>query len=287
METKRSFGRLLAVSALVLVLEVMLAAVIGVLYALTREPYFKGQYLQAAQAVLTLTCVVAVVALLVSLTVVLPAVALGDLLGRLLGGRNPWGWVPVTVGALLAPLAVAGLAGGMERSTMGVTWAAATAVLSVAALLGRPRREGLFGLVAVRGTAVVVGTGLLGAFGLWTDVLPRYRPPLITAASVVGTWQDETSGSLTFEADGRVTVHGINRFRPGDRHFDPVPRCSGQGTWTFTPGRRNTWGQRVDVDVAGCPLPEWRVAGRAGQLELYHFVGDPDARNLYELRKVR
>ncbi|MFD0268055.1 hypothetical protein ACFVGY_15960 [Streptomyces sp. NPDC127106] len=285
MEEKRSYGRILLVSVLVVCLEAALAVVVGVLYALTRElPHFDGGYTMAAVSLLAIAQPVVVVALVLSL-VVLPAVALSDLLGRLIGGRDAWGWVPVAVGAVLSPLAGLALVGGWERSTVLVTWSVSTAVLSVAALLGRPRRAGLFGLVAKRGTALVVGIGLLGSFLLWTEILPKYRPPLITPADVAGTWSDQRGGGFTFEPDGRLTATGVSQFRPGDSSHDLVRTCSGPGTWTFTPGRRNTWGQRVVTTVPGCSLPEWRVAGRPGSPELYRHVGDPDTGDLYELKK--
>ncbi|MET9959976.1 hypothetical protein ABZ128_13090 [Streptomyces sp. NPDC006326] len=287
MELKRSYGRILLVSVLVLYLEATLAVVVGVLYVLTREPLpTHEQYAEAVGAFTTLTVVFTILGLLLSLVVVLPAVALSDLLGRLIGGRDAWGWVPATVGALFAPLAGAALAGGTHWTAVLVPWAVATAVLSSAALLSRPRREGLLGLVATRGTALVVGTGLLGTFALWTDIVPRYRPPLINAAAVVGTWHDGRGGLVTFEADGRVTAMGISDFRPGDGADDIVPACSGPGTYTYKAGR-TTWGQRVDVDIAGCSPAEWRVAGRSGHLELYQYVGDPEAEDRYELKKSR
>ncbi|MEU2392659.1 hypothetical protein [Streptomyces sp. NPDC007369] len=286
MEEKRSYGRILLVSVLVLCLEAVLAVVIGVLYALTRElPHFDGGHAKTLMSLVALIQAVAVAGLVVSLVVVLPAVALSDLLGRLIGGRDAWGWVPLSVGAVLSPLAGWALLGGWETSTALVTWAVVTAVLSVAALLGRPRREGLFALVAKRGTAVVVGIGLLGSFLLWTEILPKYRPPLITQADLVGTWSDNRGGGLTFEADGRLTAGGIAQFGPGDSSHELVRPCSGSGTWTFTPGRRNTWGQRVVTKVPGCSLPEWKVAGRPGSPELYRHVGDPGAGDLYELHK--
>ncbi|MGP3683485.1 hypothetical protein ACTVZO_02035 [Streptomyces sp. IBSNAI002] len=287
METKRSYGRVLVASTLVLCLEVLFAAVIGLLYAMTREPPgFNGHYVEAVGSFLALTGVFAVLGLVLSLAVVLPAVALSDLLGRLVGGPDVWAWVPVVVGALLAPLAGAALAGGWTGSNVLWTWVIATAVLSLAALLGRPRRAGLLGLVAVRGTALVVGAGLLGAFALWTDIVPKYRPPAITRASVVGTWSDGRGGHLTFEADGRVTAQGIGLFGPGDSSDDMAETCSGPGVWTLRTGR-TTWDQRVAADVAGCSLPEWGVAGRAGRPELYRYVGDPDAGDVYALRKSR
>ncbi|MFE3554999.1 hypothetical protein ACFXKW_09045 [Streptomyces sp. NPDC059193] len=132
----------------------------------------------------------------------------------------------------------------------------------------------------------VVPAGLLGAFVLWTDIVPTYRPPAITPAAVVGTWSDGRGGHLTFEADGRVTAQGIGLFGPGDSSDDMGHTCSGPGRWTFRTGR-TTWDQRVDADVAGCSLPEWGVAGRAGRLELYRYVGDPDAGDRYALRKSR
>ncbi|MEU8777009.1 hypothetical protein [Streptomyces sp. NPDC048606] len=288
METKRSFGRILVVSTLVFCLEVALAAVIGVLYAMTRvPPHLNGVSVEVVPALVHLTWISALVGAALSLVVVLPAVALGDALGRLVGGAGSWAWVPASVGAVLAVPAAWALWSGSDRSGVTTAWAVATAVLSVAALLGRPRREGLLALVAKRGAAVVVGIALLGAFALWTDIVPRYRPPSITAAAVTGTWHDGRGGQMTFEEDGRVTASGISLFGPGDSADDVTRTCTGTGTWTFTPGLRNTWGQRVDSRIAGCSLPAWRVEGHDGSPELVRYVGDPGAADRYGLSRGR
>ncbi|MFF8264555.1 hypothetical protein [Streptomyces virginiae] len=53
-----------------------------------------------------------------------------------------------------------------------VFWASAAASLSLGALIGLPRGEGLARWVAVWGAAVVAGTGPAGALGLAVGLLP-------------------------------------------------------------------------------------------------------------------
>ncbi|GGT02409.1 MULTISPECIES: hypothetical protein [Streptomyces] len=283
---RRSYGRVLAVSTTVLFLEALLAAVLAVLYLMTREPLRLGPTADALASLLAVSQLVLVAAFVLSLVAVLPAVALAGALGRVFGGRDAWPW-PVGVLAVLTGLpAAAGADAGEDPTGRLTAWAVATAVLSAAALIGRLRRAGLFGLVLLRGAAVVAGIGLLGSFALWTDIVPKYRPPLLTGASMPGTWSDRTGGTVTLAADGTATASAVKHFRTGEGS-GWGRGCSGPGTWTLTPGRRNTWGQRVDIRIPGCPLPAWRVAGSPERPELYHPVGDPDDNDLYELRKNR
>ncbi|RSS84625.1 hypothetical protein EF903_23650 [Streptomyces sp. WAC05292] len=283
---RRSYGRVLAVSTAVLFLEAVLAAVLTVLYVLTREPLRPGPTADALAALLAVSQLVLVAAFVLSLAAVLPGVALADALGRVFGGRDAWPWT-VSVLAALTGLPVAACADARRDATGLLTaWASATAVLSAAALIGRLRREGLFGLVLARGAAVVAGIGLLGSFALWTDIVPKYRPPLLTEASMAGTWSDGRGGTVALAADGTATASAVKHFRTGEGS-GWGRGCSGTGTWTLTPGRRNTWGQRVDIRIPGCPLPAWRIAGSPERPELYHRVGDPDDNDLYELRRSR
>ncbi|MCB5181616.1 hypothetical protein [Streptomyces antimicrobicus] len=286
MREKRSYGRTWLVAVLVGYLEVALAAVVGILYSRTvpaaQSPV---DWASLGAGALSLSVVVLVAACVLAAVFVLPAVALSELLGRLLGGREAWWSVPLTTAALVAPpvAAFARYNDATVRSAL-VFGAVATASLSLGGLIAWPRRAGLLRQVALGGTAVVAGTGLLGAFGLGTGVLPAYEPPRISAEVVAGGWVDHTGGTLTFTEDGRVTAFGVALHAPGARAGDPAPQCSGSGTWTYVPARY-VRDQRVEVRVPGCPWPAWRVGGTDEVPRLYQDVGGPDSGERYELRK--
>ncbi|WP_405791024.1 hypothetical protein OG753_31350 [Streptomyces sp. NBC_00029] len=287
MHQKRSYGRVLLVSTLVGNLEVALAVVVAVLYAQTQPPPdTPPDHTAITGAVFSAWPLVAVIAFLLSLVLVLPAVALADLLGRLLGRHAPWWSAPLMVAVLLA-LPVFGFSAYNDvptRSTL-IFWACATASLSLGALTALPRREGLLRRVALGGTAVVAGTGLLGALGLTAGLLPAYEPPRIGPQTMPGTWTDHTSGTLVFTPDGRVTASGVGLHRSGEHPSGPSRRCSGSGTWSYESGR-DARSQEVRVRIPECPWPAWAVDGTAREPRISQNVGDPGSRRLYRLRKT-
>ncbi|MFD9336227.1 hypothetical protein ACFWBF_17715 [Streptomyces sp. NPDC060028] len=145
MHEKRSYGRILLVSVLVGCLEVALAVVVVLLYVRTQPPPDTPvDHAAPAAGLLSFGMLVGVIAFFLSLVFVLPAVALADLLGRRIGGRESWWWVPLTVAALVAPPIWAFAAyNRVEARPVLVFWAEATAALSVGGLVARPRHTGL------------------------------------------------------------------------------------------------------------------------------------------------
>ncbi|MEJ8641890.1 hypothetical protein WKI68_11270 [Streptomyces sp. MS1.HAVA.3] len=287
MHQKRSYGRVLLVSTLVGNLEVALTVVVVLLYVRTQPPPDEPpDYASITGALFSAWPLVAVIAFLLSLVFVLPAVALSDIVGRRLGGRAAWFLAPLMVAALLAPpvFGIAAYNDAQTRPTL-VFWASATASLSLGALIALPRCEGLLRRVALWGTGVVAGTGLLGALGLSAGLLPAYEPPAIGPETMAGTWIDHTSGTLVFTSDGRVTASGVGVHRPGDHPGDPSRRCSGSGTWSYEPGR-GVWSQEVRVQVPGCSWSAWGVGGTDRQPRIHQKVGDPGSGMLYRLRKT-
>ncbi|MEU9086261.1 hypothetical protein [Streptomyces sp. NPDC048357] len=287
MHQERSYGRMLPVSAMVGCLEVALAVVVILLYVQTQPPPDSPvDHTALVASLFSFGMIVVVIAFLLSLIFVLPAVALADLLGRRIGGREAWWWVPLTVAALVAsPIWAFASYNHVETRPVLVFWAMATASLSTGGLIARPRHPGLGRQVALWGTALVTGTGLLGALGLTAGLLPAYEPPAIGPATVPGTWVDHTGGSLVFTSDGRVTASGVDEHGPdADPHRLP-PQCSGPGTWSYEPGR-GVRTQKVRVHVPGCSWPAWSVGGTEGEPRIYQHVGHPDSEHLYQLRKV-
>ncbi|MET8754897.1 hypothetical protein ABZW32_33090 [Streptomyces sp. NPDC004667] len=286
MDQKRSYGRVLVVSVLVGCLEVALALVVVLLYARTQPPPDTPVDRSAlAAGLLSFGAVIGVIALLLSVVFVLPAVALADLTGRRIGGREAW-WVPAVVAALVTPPVVAFAAyNDVEERSALVFWAVATAALSLGGLVARIRRRRLVGHVALWGSAVVAGTGLLGTLGFAAGLLPAYEPPAIGPSTVAGTWVDHTGGTLVFTSDGRVTASGVGEHAPDDPPGGPSRTCSGSGTWSYEPGR-DVWTQEVRVHVPGCSRQVWSVGGTERTPRIYGHVGRPDSGRLYQLRKA-
>ncbi|MEU6314805.1 hypothetical protein [Streptomyces sp. NPDC047014] len=288
MRQRRSYGRMLVVSTMVGCLEVALTAVVVLLYVRTQPPPDTAtDPTTLAAGLLSLGMIVAVAAVLLTLLFVLPAVALADLLGRRIGGgREAWWWVPPAVAALVAPPVWAFAAyNDVATRPVLVFWAVATAALAAGALIARPRRPGLTGRVALWGTALVAGTGLLGALGLATGLLPAYEPPVIAPAALPGTWTDHTSGRMTFAADGTVTASGVGEHAPYDHPSGPSRRCSGSGTWSYEPGRGPRT-QEVRIHVPGCSWPPWSIGGTPREPTIQLPVGPPNSGRLYKLRKI-
>ncbi|MFD9367069.1 hypothetical protein ACFWA6_05065 [Streptomyces sp. NPDC060020] len=287
MHQKRSYGRMLLVSTLVGCLEVALTVVVILLYVRMQPPPDSPVDRTAlVGGLFSLGVIVAVIAVLLSLVFVLPAVALADQLGRRIGGREAWWWVPLAVAALVAPPIWAFASyNHLETRPVLVFWATATASLSTGGLIARPRHPGLGRQVALWGTAVVAGTGLLGALGLTAGLLPAYEPPAIGPATMPGTWGDQTGGKMVFTSDGRVTADSVHEYGPGDDPYGLPPQCSGSGTWSYEPGR-GVRTQKVRIDVPGCSWPAWSVGGTEEEPRIYQRIGHPDSEHLYRLRKV-
>ncbi|WP_405832488.1 MULTISPECIES: hypothetical protein [unclassified Streptomyces] len=284
---KRSYGLMLLVSVLVGCLEVALTVVVIFLYVETQPPPDTPvDHTALAGSLLSLGLIVAVIAVLLTLVFVLPSVALAHLLGRLTGGREAWWWVPLTTAALVAaPIWAFASYNDVETRPVLAFWAIATASLSAGGLIARLRHPELLRRVALGGTALVVGTGLLGALGLTAGLLPAYEPPKIGPATMPGTWGDHTAGKLVFTSDGRVTAFGVAEHRPGDDPHVLAPQCSGSGTWSYEPGR-GVRTQKVRIQVPGCSWPAWSVGGTDREPRIRQDIGGPDSGYLYELRKV-
>lgn len=285
---ERSYGRMLLVSMLVLFLEAVLVLVVSAVYGQTQEsPNAGGNYALGLLALPFLAVAGAFVGGAVSLVLVLPTVWLSDVLGRRFGGREVWWWVPLVAAAVaLAPVIVgAALAGAVASLAVIKSWLLATTMLTVPALLSRPRRRGLFVPVALWGTLVVVSAGTLGGIALYTGLLEEYHPPTITRATLFGTWSDGKGGTLAFTADGRVTASGVDNHVLDESFDNVVKECTGQGTWTFEAGK-SSWNQETDVTIQGCGWAPWNVGGTEDRITLYQYIGDPDSWDLYELKKA-
>ncbi|MFK8909108.1 hypothetical protein [Streptomyces sp. YS-3] len=279
---------MLWISMVVLFLESALALVVAVVYGQTQESPNAGGGMNAlGMLVLPLLAVAgAILGAALSAVFVLPAIGLAGVLGRRIGGREAWGWVPLVLAAALAPIVVGTvLAGPCDWASAGASWMVATAVLTVPALAGRSRRRRLLGAVVGWGVLIVISVGVLGGMALQTNLLKVYRPPMLSVPALVGTWTDGKGATLTFTADGRIAASGVKEERFEENFTSVMKPCTGEGTWAFDAGR-DAWSQEVKVSVPGCQWLPWNVGGTQGQATLYQYIGDPDSWDLYKLRKV-
>ncbi|MFD4023894.1 hypothetical protein ACFWRV_10295 [Streptomyces sp. NPDC058576] len=304
MKKKRLWGLSLLLSILVLLLEAMIALIVSVCYGITQESPNAGGGSAMFVLLLPVIAVIAtVVAGALSVGLVLPTVRLGDALGRRLGGREVWWWVPVAAGAvsLLVVGGIVALAGGAGPVAVAVGWLLTTAALTVPALLWRSRRERIFGPVLLWGVIAVVLTAVLGGVGFWTGLIQEYHPPALTSADIVGRWSDGKGGTVTFTADGRVAavavdddlddpgafddLDDLNDFEAGGTRDGDDDLCTGQGTWTHEHGG-GRWSQEVSITIDSCTFDYWNVGGTETRPTLYQYIGDPDSWDLYELTRT-
>jgi hypothetical protein len=218
---------------------------------------------------------------------VTPLVVLAGWLGRRIGGRESWWWVPVVTAVVLLPVLGGALALGAGRPTASAVWLVATVgvvipALGVRRLLlpGRRRLTGgaMFLRLAVGGPLAVVATLVLGGLGLWGGLM--YEPPELTRAGAVGTWSDGEGGTLTLTSDGKVTAAGVPMY-PHD-----TSTCSGSGIWKLRPGR-GVWDQTVKTTVEGCfGLGPWEVIGTEDHPKLFVYIGGEGSENLYTLERA-
>lgn len=214
---------------------------------------------------------------------VLPLAALAEWTGKRVRGRDSWWWLPIVVAVACGVLVMAvALPFGAWRGGLR-WWAGLTVFLTVPGLAARPAlrlepgQPGLWRavtLTALGGVGAVALTSWAGAAAFSHGLVETYEPPALSHGVVVGTWSDGQGGTLRLAADGTATATGINRYEDEE----PV-ECSGAGRWNVTGGA-------LEVSVPDCGGLEWGSLGTPERPRLYAFVGDPDARDLYELRRV-
>ncbi|MFI1246505.1 hypothetical protein ACH4TY_07305 [Streptomyces anulatus] len=291
MKKKRLFGLSLLLSILTLLIEAVIALIVAVVYGFTQESPNAGGGSALFIFFLPVLAVFGIaVAGALSVVLVFPTAWLSDVLGRRFGGREAW-WVPAVAAAVSFVPGVA-LSAGTGPAGIAVVWLLTTAAITVPALLWRSRRERIFGPVTLWGLVAVVLTAVVGGVGLATGVFPEYRPPAVTSADIVGRWSDGHGGTLTFTADGRVSAVGVgvddadtDADADADGDGSELDSCTGQGTWTYEPGR-GAWSQVVDVTVDLCTFDYWNVGGTESRPALYQYIGDPDSGNLYRLTRT-
>ncbi|MET9950219.1 hypothetical protein ABZ135_01540 [Streptomyces sp. NPDC006339] len=273
----RTSARMLRISMLVLFLEAALLGVGAVVIGQTRPAPVAGHNALGLLALPFLVAGGAVVGLALSSGLVLPVVRSGELLARRAGGRPLW-WQSALAVAATAPVA----------PFLGPWWWCGgwAALLLAVVVTARARRGGFVTLLAW-GTLAVVSAGTLGGAALYSGVLVPYTPPRMSAEALVGSWTDGDGGTLTFTADGRVTARGVRYEEVGSPDsFETVSReCTGTGRWVYQPSD-TPWRQSVEVTIDACSWVPWEVTGTDTDPVLYQYLGDPDAWDLYELRRA-
>ncbi|MFG3498058.1 hypothetical protein [Streptomyces sp. NPDC047928] len=294
------YGAALAISMTVLFAEAVIALIAQVAYAQTQFTPSAGYHVLGFVALAFLAVPGAVVGFVVSAGVVLPLVGLAEWAGRRVTRRErgPWWGVPLVTGVVVAVLVGSvGPLVGAGPVPLGVAWAVATAVLTVAGLAARPAvvaRDRSVDLLWLQGKAVlacmaaVPAAAVLAVAALSTGLLQEYSPPRLTRDTIVGAWSDGHGGTIRFAPDGTVTATGLDHRRTDwATGEDVVEECAGTGRWAYERGD----GPRTQkVEVSGdstCLNQDWEVGGTPGDVMLYVTVGDPDSWDLYELRPAR
>ncbi|MDJ1137786.1 hypothetical protein [Streptomyces iconiensis] len=161
--------------------------------------------------------------------------------------------------------------------------------------------------------AVLLAVGV--GYGTYaTGLVTQYEPPLLSASSVEGTWRDGDGGSLRLMPGGHavardltpaerqdgtgyagLAMHSADGTGGTDDADDTggagaaagSAYCSGEGSWAYEAGGGgDPWQQKVRVSIGACGgTAEWSVLGSEGRPKLYRYLGDPDAQNLYVLRR--
>lgn len=211
-----------------------------------------------------------------------PLVELAEWTARRLRRRDAWWWLPLVAAVQCGVLVMAvALPFGAWRGGLW-WWAGVTVFVTVPALTARwalrpePRHPVYaLALTTLGGVAAVVLTIAGGYAAFATGLVDAYRPPELTHRTVVGTWSDGEGGTLRLAADGTATATDVHRYED-DR---PV-RCAGAGSWEVAGG------DTLEVRIPDCGDLVWEALGTPERPRLYYFIGDPDAWNLYELRRV-
>ncbi|MGW6396437.1 hypothetical protein ACWFR1_39420 [Streptomyces sp. NPDC055103] len=284
-------------SVSVLLVEAVIGMTAVLVWEQTEEaPALPYHALGLVIAVPFMVLVGAVLGALVTVSTVMPLLTLAAWLGRTLSGREAWWWVPAATAAATAPavLAVALLTeAGFLACLAG--WLTATTALATPGLVARrlllPDRPPLsgremFGRVALYGTLAAVTAFTLAGVALFAGI--GYEPPLLNAEQIAGTYSDGKGGTLTLSPDGKAVATHVDTFGfdPVDS-FEPVVRkCTGTGTWAYDPVD-GPYTQQVNVSIDACSfaMDSWSVYGTHEHPKLYVFVGDPDAWELYTLRR--
>lgn len=227
-------------------------------------------------------------------TLVLPALALGRAAARR-AGDPVLGWalaatVPLAAGYALAARLLTG-----TPWLPALLWIAGAGVLPVLAAVWTVHRRAR-GRLATHGrivgewTLFTLGGLALVPLALWfgtsTGHLAFYRPPEIGRAEAVGTWRAEDGDTVVrLRADGTAFLFGVPH--EGGEFFTTT-FCDGTGTWAHDAGDGD---RRAGVTVGappGCGAAAgrtWLFAGTKEKPELFVVIGDPDAGELYVLRK--
>ncbi|MEU2181934.1 hypothetical protein [Streptomyces thermolilacinus] len=198
-----------------------------------------------------------------------------------LRGRDAWWWMPLVAAVPCGLLVMAvALPFGAWRGGLW-WWAGLTVFLTVPALTARwalrpePRHPVYaLALTTLGGVAAVVLTIVGGYAAFTTGLVETYQPPELTRETVVGAWSDGRGGTLRIAPDGTATATGLSHYE------DETPAaCDGTGSWRAAGGT-------LEVSIPGCGHVEWDALGTPEEPRLYAFIGDPDAWNLYELRRA-
>lgn len=140
------------------------------------------------------------------------------------------------------------------------------------------------GLLALIGLAYVAFV-VLGVLLLGSQHAAAGFP--VTEDQIVGTWSSPTHGSITFAADGVLTIRQVPlRGVTAQVHDSVAPVDRSRWRWRVNE-YQSTGGTALCYDTEdGGDYCVWDVTRPNGQLELDLVVGDPDMRQAYRYVKT-
>ncbi|GHA31079.1 hypothetical protein GCM10010329_63140 [Streptomyces spiroverticillatus] len=297
-------GAVFTVGAVAIGAETVIAALVGVLYALQLESH-GGEggigWLFGTVFALVLLAVVSVIAgLAVSAMAVLPLVLLGRAVARRTGRRDSWQLTLATVAVVAVTLAL--LIGSCTFLTgfdgpgdllvypvlaLGLIVGLAPAALCARAA-GNPGKPGarwrVLGGVALGGLGLFAATLAVGVGAYSSRILKIYEPPRLTEADMVGTWTDGDGASLRFAADGTVTAKGVKEYDATGEQSGAY-NCTGKWQLTESEGAVRPY----ELGIADCASLRfgWDLGGTEEHPTVFTWIGKPDSGERYILTRQR
>ncbi|MGW3149904.1 hypothetical protein ACWDG1_35610 [Streptomyces sp. NPDC001177] len=201
------------------------------------------------------------------------------------------GWVWYLVGPV-APAAVWGAPAALLRDWPPVTTVMCLTALGVLPSLGVARTRGrtwqpwgLWWRSALASVPLFVLTFGGGALATVTGLIPQYVPPKLTTAQLIGVWHGPGGSELRLGPGGRAEATRPATQPTGDDFgIKDYVRCGSSGTWE--PDRSGRDGVLVRLDGDCGHDTRWTIGGTEDDPELFVLFGDPDAGELWILKRA-
>ena len=233
-----------------------------------------------------------ILGMLSAFVLTLPSVVLARLAGRRLPGPG-WVW---HVAAPVIPALFWGVPAGVLFGWPLDTTIAVLAALGLLPILwvGLARRRawrpaGVWWRAALGAVALFVLAFGGGMLATETGLIKQYEPPNLTTAQFTGEWHGPSGAVLRLHPDGRAEATRLAA-EPTDDEWTTKDfvRCGGSGTWEPDDDADNTGRDGILLRLDGdCGEDtHWSVSGTEHDPELFMLFGDPDAGELWILKRT-